>query len=238
MELDVPDLEFKKPFYYDVLEGKPFTFTSEESRVRIQNNLLMTFLKSGGQLWALEDHWTQVGIATGHSAAIDDFNWSPAHVSVNNYGFSSKFHYRCGVFILGASYGHYDRFLSIVLFCLGMRWMLCPCLTAVMFYALLHHCFVYLLKHIAVVLEREKVYSLEFTSTSVRRKLSIGFWEGKDLVTMTVAQCGRDVPSVKSSVLLCSQILSAISLEPVIIFCAGGSADFIKALDKAFNQKA
>ena len=29
MELDVPDLEFKKPFYYDVLEGKPYTFTSE-----------------------------------------------------------------------------------------------------------------------------------------------------------------------------------------------------------------
>ena len=37
-ELDVPDLDFKKPFYYDVLEGKPFTFTTEESRVRIQIN--------------------------------------------------------------------------------------------------------------------------------------------------------------------------------------------------------
>ena len=48
---------------------------------------------------------------------------------------------------------------------------------------------------------------------------------------------GRDVPAVKSSVLLCSQVLSAISLEPTIICCAGGSADFIKALDKAPNQK-
>ena len=55
---------------------------------------------------------------------------------------------------------------------------------------------------------------------------------------MANAQCGRDVPSVKSSVLLCSQLLSAISLEPAIICCAGGSADFFKALDKAPNQKA
>ena len=87
MELDVPDLDFKRPFYYEVLEGKSFTFTTEESRVRIQINLLMTFLKSGGQLWALEDYWTQVGIATGHSAAIADFNWSPAHISVSNLDF-------------------------------------------------------------------------------------------------------------------------------------------------------
>ena len=116
--------------------------------------------------------------------------------------------------------------------------MLCPSFDHVLFQALLHHCFVVLPQHIAVVLGREKVYSLEFTTTSVRRKLSISFWEGKDLVTMTVAQCGRDVPSVKSSVLLCSQVLSAISLEPIIISCAGGSADFFKALDKAPNQKA
>ena len=86
-------------------------------------------------------------------------------------------------------------------------------------------------------MEREKVYSLEFTTTSVRRKLSISFWEGKDLITMAIAQCGRDVLSVKSSVLLCSQWLSAISLEPTFICCAGGSADFIRALDKAPNQK-
>ena len=92
--------------------------------------------------------------------------------------------------------------------------MLRPCLTVVLFKALLHHCFIYLLMHIAVVLEREKLYSLEFTTTNVRRKLSISFWEGKDLVTVMIAQCGREFPSVKSSVLLCSQLLSAISLEP------------------------
>ena len=84
MELDLPELSHKRPFYYDVLEGKPFTFTSEEDRIRIQINLLTIFLKSGGELWALEDYWTQVGVATGHSASIADFNWSPAHVSVSN----------------------------------------------------------------------------------------------------------------------------------------------------------
>ena len=116
--------------------------------------------------------------------------------------------------------------------------MLCPRSDHVLFQALLHHCFVVLLKHIAVVLEGEKVYPLEFTTTSVRRKLSISFWEGKDLVTITIAQCGRDVPSVKISVLLCSQLLSGISLEPTSICCGGGSAGFIKSLDKAPSQKA
>ena len=116
--------------------------------------------------------------------------------------------------------------------------MLCLSCDHVLFQALLHHCFVVLLKHIAVVLKREKVYSLELSTTSVRRKLSISFWEGKGLVTMVIARCGRDIPSVKSSVVLCSQLLSAVSLEPTIVCCAGGSADFIKALDKVPNQKA
>ena len=84
MELDLPELSHKRPFYYDVLEGKPFTFTTEEDRIRIQINLLTIFLKSGGQLWALEDYWTQVGVATGHSASIADFNWSPARISVSS----------------------------------------------------------------------------------------------------------------------------------------------------------
>ena len=84
MELDVTDLDFKRPFYYDVLAGKPFTFTTEESRVRIQMNLLMKFFKSGGQLWPMEDYWTPVGLATGISASIADFNGSPARIFVSN----------------------------------------------------------------------------------------------------------------------------------------------------------
>ena len=106
MELDVPDLDFKRPFYYNALEGKPFTFTTEESPVRILINLLATFLKSGGRQWTLEDYWTQVGIATGHSESIADFNCSPAHIFVSIFGFSSGLHCNCGVFILWALCGH------------------------------------------------------------------------------------------------------------------------------------
>ena len=50
MELDLPELSHKRPFYYDVLEGKPFMFTTEEDRIRIQINLMTISLKSGGQL--------------------------------------------------------------------------------------------------------------------------------------------------------------------------------------------
>ena len=82
MELDVPDLCYKRPFYYDVIEGKPFTFTTEPTRIRIHIELLLIFLKSGSQLWALDDYWIQAGVLTGHSAATADFNWSPLHVSV------------------------------------------------------------------------------------------------------------------------------------------------------------
>ena len=63
------------------------------------------------------------------------------------------------------------------------------------------------------------------------------FWEGRELVTMTVAHCGRDVPVVKRNVLLSSQLLSAVSTEPRIICCGGSSLEFIKALDKAPSQK-
>ena len=87
MELGLPELSHKTPFYYDVLEKKPFTFTTEEDRIRIQINFLTIFLKSGGQLWALEDYWSQVGVGTGHSASIADFNWSPARISVSNFDF-------------------------------------------------------------------------------------------------------------------------------------------------------
>ena len=86
MELDLPELSHKRPFYYDVLEGKPFTFTTEEDRNRVQINFLTIFLRSGGQDY-LEDYWTQVGVATGHSASMADFNWSPARISVSNFDF-------------------------------------------------------------------------------------------------------------------------------------------------------
>ena len=83
MHLDVPELDHKRPFYYDVVEGKPFTFTSASSRTLIQIELLLIFLRGGGQLWTLEEYWTQVGVLTGHSASTADFNWSSSHVSVS-----------------------------------------------------------------------------------------------------------------------------------------------------------
>ena len=117
--------------------------------------------------------------------------------------------------------------------------MLCPCFEHMcLFQDLLRHCFVRLLKHLAAILEREKVYSLEFQSTTTRRNLSMTLWEGKELVAMTIAHCGRDVLVVKSNVLLSSHFLSAVSTEPRIICFRGSSLEFIKALDKSPSQKA
>ena len=82
MHLDVPELDHKRPFYYDVVEGKLFMFTSAISRTLIQIELLLIFLRGGGQLWTLEEYWTQVGVLTGHSASTADFNWSSSHISV------------------------------------------------------------------------------------------------------------------------------------------------------------
>ena len=83
MHLDVPDLDHKRPLYYDVVEGKPFTFTSASSRALIQIELWLIFLRGGGQLWTLEEYWTQVGVLTGHSASTADFNWCSSYISVS-----------------------------------------------------------------------------------------------------------------------------------------------------------
>ena len=83
MHLDVPELDHKRPFYYDVVEGKPFTFTTASSRTLIQIELLLIFLRGGGQLWTLEEYWTQVGVLTGDSLSTADFNWSSSYISVS-----------------------------------------------------------------------------------------------------------------------------------------------------------
>ena len=118
--------------------------------------------------------------------------------------------------------------------------MLCPCFDPLcLFQALVHHCFVCLLKHLGTKLQREKVYSLEFESTTTRPSLSASFWEVKELVSMTIAHCGRDVPVVKSNVLVrvSSQLLSAVSSEPRIIYCGGSSFEFIKVWIKLRHRK-
>ena len=83
MHSDMPELDHKRPFYYDVVEGKPFTFTTTTSRTLIQIELLLIFLREAGQLWTLEENWTQVGVLTGHSASTVDFNWSSSYISVS-----------------------------------------------------------------------------------------------------------------------------------------------------------
>ena len=56
MHFDGTELDHKRPFYYDVVEGKPFTFTSASSRTVIQIELLLILLRRGGQLWTLEEY--------------------------------------------------------------------------------------------------------------------------------------------------------------------------------------
>ena len=48
MNCELHGMDQKKPFYYDVVEGKPFVFTNGEDRVRIQLQFVTTFLKGGG----------------------------------------------------------------------------------------------------------------------------------------------------------------------------------------------
>ena len=67
MKCEVTETDHKKLFNYDVVERKTFVFTSGHERVRIQLQLLTTFLKNGGQLWMLDELQTQVGILTWNS---------------------------------------------------------------------------------------------------------------------------------------------------------------------------
>ena len=83
MHVDVPGLDHKRPFYYDVINGKPFTFTSERLGVLTQIGLLLIFLKGADQLWTLEEYWMQVSVLTGHLASTADFNWRASHTSVS-----------------------------------------------------------------------------------------------------------------------------------------------------------
>ena len=76
MDWEIPEMDHKWPFYYEVVEGKPFQFTSVDGRGRFEIQPLNTFLKSGDQFWVQEDFWNQVGILTGKAASTSDFNWS------------------------------------------------------------------------------------------------------------------------------------------------------------------
>ena len=106
------------------------------------------------------------------------------------------------------------------------------------FQAILHHWFMELMRHIADVVGKEGVLSLEFKKSAVRRSLSLCFWEGKKLVMMALTHCSRDVPVVKSSVSMVGQLLSVVSTDPTIVCCGGVDSDFIKSLDIDPTRKA
>ena len=82
MHLEVPEMDQKRSFYYDVIEGKPFIFTAAKSRNPIQIELLLVFLRGGGHLWTLEEYSTQVGELTGPAVSTADFNWRASCISV------------------------------------------------------------------------------------------------------------------------------------------------------------
>ena len=72
MDWQCLEMDHKRRFYYDMVEGLPLMFTSVEDRVGIQTQLLITFLKAGGQLWVSEDFWNQVGNLKGNAASKGD----------------------------------------------------------------------------------------------------------------------------------------------------------------------
>ena len=83
MHLHVTDSDQTRTVCYNIIDGKPFTFTSKSSRVLKQIELLLIFLKRSAQLWTLEEYWTQVGLFTGNSASTADFTWSAIHISLS-----------------------------------------------------------------------------------------------------------------------------------------------------------
>ena len=58
------------------------------------------------------------------------------------------------------------------------------------------------------------------------------------MVTLLIAQCGRDIVFVKGNLLLYSQDLSSVSVDLTVICCGGSTVEFNKALDKTPSQKA
>ena len=61
MHFDLPELDHKRPYYTDDVGGKQFAFTCEHDNTHIQIHLFITLLRSAGELWGLEQYWTQVG---------------------------------------------------------------------------------------------------------------------------------------------------------------------------------
>ena len=90
----------------------------------------------------------------------------------------------------------------------------------------------------STVIAREGACSIEFSVSTRRRMLSVGFWEGKRFVCMPMLHCGRGVPPTKGYIDLVSRLLSAISGDAKFICCGESNTDFVKVLDKNPGRRA
>ena len=93
------------------------------------------------------------------------------------------------------------------------------------------------MRHIADVVGKEGVFSLELKSLAVRRSLSLCFWEGKNLVMMALTHCSREIPVVKGKISMVGQLPSVVSKDPTIVCCGGADSDFIETLDRDPTRK-
>ena len=64
---------------------------------------------------------------------------------------------------------------------------------------LLHHCFVVLMGHVKEVLDRSKLYSVEFQTISKSKTMSSYFWEGGHLVDIELSSIPPDVRVVMAN---------------------------------------
>ena len=92
-----------------------------------------------------------------------------------------------------------------------------------------------LMEHLVDITDIEGVSSGEFRITTTRRNLNASFWEGKELVTKVIANCGRDVSVVKSFVALTTRLVRVTFMDATIISCAGCGSDLIIAVVKSLK---
>ena len=85
----------------------------------------------------------------------------------------------------------------------------------------LHHLVIQLVKHVTAIIAREGAFSRESSVDSQRRKLSIGFWKGRQFVCIPIIHFGRDVSVAKSNVDLTSWFANTVSGDETIIDCGG-----------------
>ena len=87
------------------------------------------------------------------------------------------------------------------------------------------------------VLEKSKLYSIEFRTGSNTKNMSICFWEGAHLIDGEMSTILRDIPVVKGKLNLISQFRSALGTRTQILSCGGYNADVLKAFDQDPDRK-